>query len=136
MAHVRAVHGSGRCRQQPALPVSNGDRIGGTINIYAATANAFDDKQQALAGALGAPAEHAITNADLSFSTRLEAEHGPRRLADHDDVAIAWGIIAANQEVPISTAQERLREAASRAGITEGEAARAVRGVLRPPTSG
>jgi hypothetical protein len=54
----------------------------------------------------------------------------PARLADQDDVDIALGIIAASQDIDIPTAQERLRQAAARAGITEGQAARAVRQVF------
>jgi hypothetical protein len=81
---------------------------------------------------LDASAENAVTNADLSFSTRLEAAHAPQRLADLDDIDIALGMIAASQEVTITSARERLRESAARAGITEGQAARAVRGILRP----
>ena len=81
---------------------------------------------------LAASAEHAVTNADLSFSTRLAAAEGPTVLADQDDVDIALGIIAESQGIDLVTAQERLRAWAARAGITEGQAARAVRAVLHP----
>jgi transcriptional regulator with GAF, ATPase, and Fis domain len=116
------------------LPILEGSRVIGTVNLYAATSSAFEDKQQALGDALDASAEYAVTNADLSFDTLLEAEHGPQRLADEDDIAIALGLIAASQDVSMGTAEERLRAAASRAGITEGQAARAVRG--HPRSSG
>jgi transcriptional regulator with GAF, ATPase, and Fis domain len=102
----------------------------GTINLYASTLDAFRDRLERLAKALGASAAKAVSNADLSFSSRLEAAEAPRRLADQRDIDIAVGMIAASQHVHTATAGERLRAAASRAGITELQAARAVRGVL------
>ena len=112
------------------LPVERGGRVVGSINLYAATSDAFEGHHEELGEALGASALSAVANADLSFSTRLEAVQAPARLADQDDVDIALGIIAASQDVDIPTAQERLRQAAARAGITEGQAARAVRQVF------
>jgi GAF domain-containing protein len=114
------------------LPIVRNGRVVGTVNLYAAAPDAFEGRQDELASALGASAEDAVANADLSFSTRLEAVQAPERLADQDDVDIAVGIIAASQGVDIPTAEERLRQAAARAGITEGQAARAVRGLLIP----
>jgi GAF domain-containing protein len=112
------------------LPVERGGRVVGSINLYAATPRAFEGHHDELGEALGASALNAVVNADLSFSTRLEAVQAPARLADQDDVDIALGIIAASQDVDIPTAQERLRQAAARAGITEGQAARALRQVF------
>ncbi len=112
------------------LPIERGGRVVGSINMYAATLHAFEGHHEELGQALGATARNAIVNADLSFSTRLEAVQAPARLADQDDVDIALGIIAASQDIDIPTAQERLRQAAARAGITEGQAARAVRQVF------
>jgi len=114
------------------LPIERGGRVVGTVNLYAATAGAFHGHVHALAEALGASAEHAISNADLSFSTRLAAVEAPARLAEQAAIDIALGMIAEAQEVSITTARERLRTAAARAGITEAQAARAVRGILRP----
>jgi GAF domain-containing protein len=113
------------------LPVldSHGTVIG-TINLYASTLDAFHDRLDQLAQALGASAAKAVSNADLSFSSRLEAAEAPRRFADQRDIDIAVGMIAASQHVNTATAGERLRAAASRAGITELQAARAVRGLL------
>jgi GAF domain len=112
------------------LPILEASRVVGTVNLYAAIVDAFEGKQRALADALGASAANAVTNADLPFHTRVEAEHGPRRLADQEHVNIALGMIAASQDVTIATARERLRDAAVRAGITQGQAAAAVRGIL------
>jgi GAF domain-containing protein len=112
------------------LPVERNGRVVGSINLYASTPRAFEGHHDELGEALGATALNAVANADLSFSTRLEAVEAPARLADQDDVDIALGIIAASQDIDIPTAQERLRQAAARAGITEGQAARAVRQVF------
>lgn len=116
------------------LPIERNGRVVGSINLYAATAQAFEGHHDELGEALGASARNAVVNADLSFSTRLEAVQAPTRLADQDDVDIAVGIIAASQDIDIPTAQERLRQAAVRAGITEGQAARALRQVFSSST--
>jgi GAF domain-containing protein len=112
------------------LPILRDQRVIGSINLYAATADAFTGRHDALADALGASAEHGILNADLSFATRRTVlEAPPEQVTEQNEIDVAVGIIAANQQVDIATAQERLREAAARAGITEAQAARAVRGI-------
>jgi GAF domain-containing protein len=112
------------------LPILSGERVVGSVNLYAATEDAFVGHHDELAAALGASAEHAIVNADLSFDTRLAAAETPVRVAEGSEIDRALGIIAANQHVDIPTARERLRQAAARAGITEAQAARAVRTLL------
>jgi len=114
------------------LPIERAGRVLGTISMYARTADAFEGHHQELGAVLEASAEHAVTNADLSFSTRFDAAKAPTVLADQDDVDIAVGIIAARLGVDIPTAQHRLREAAAAAGLTEGQAARVVPPVLHP----
>jgi GAF domain-containing protein len=114
------------------LPILHNDRVIGSVNLYAATVDAFAGHHQQLGAALGASAEHAILNADLSFSTRLAAAKAPERVAEQNEIDRALGIISASQHVDIPAARERLREAAARAGITEAQAARAVRGLLLP----
>lgn len=110
-----------------SLPIMGEGRAVGGVNLYAATAGAFNGRHEELAAALGASAEGAVANADLAFSTRQKAAEAPARLADQNDVNIAVGIIAANQDVDVRTAHERLEDAAARAGITPGQAARALR---------
>ena len=112
------------------LPLQGQSRVLGTINLYAAEPDAFEGKQERLAEALGASAEHAVTNADLSFSTRLAAARAPGVIGDQRDVDIAVGLLSMTQDVSIAAARERLRAAAARAGVTEGQAARAIRQVL------
>jgi len=112
------------------LPIERGGAVVGTVNLYGATPDAFEGHHETLAKALGASAGDAVSNADLSFSTRLAAAATPEKLADQMDVDVALGLIAESQQVDIPTARERLRGAAVRAGISEGQAARAVRGML------
>jgi hypothetical protein len=118
-------------RSSLTFPVSgSGGCAIGTVNMYASSSDAFEGLHDVLAEAVGAPAHQAVANADLSFSTRLEAAEGPTRLADQNDIDVGLGMISEIQQVDIATARERLRQAAARAGITEGQAARAVRGVF------
>lgn len=110
-----------------SLPIIREGRVVGGVNLYASTPHAFDGRHEALARALHASAEGAVTNADLTFETRRAAAEAPARLADLEDIDIATGIVAASQNVDIATARARLERAALRAGITVAQAARAVR---------
>src|SRR3954452_4227562 len=112
------------------LPILHDERVIGSVNLYAATQDAFAGHREGLAAVLGASAECAILNADLTFSSRLAAAEAPDRVAENNEIDRALGIISANQHVDIPAARERLREAATRAGITDVQAARAARGLL------
>jgi GAF domain-containing protein len=114
------------------LPIERGGRVLGTINLYASTPDAFEGHHDELARALGASAETAVSNADLSFRTRLVAAAAPERLAHQDDINRALGVISEHHRVDIPTAREHLREAAARGGITQADAARAIRDTLLP----
>lgn len=59
------------------LPVLRAERVIGTLNLYVASTDACTGHHQ-LAVALAASAEHAVRNADLSFSTRLAAAEAPK----------------------------------------------------------
>jgi GAF domain-containing protein len=118
-------------RSSLTLPIlDNRGSVIGTINLYASTPNAFEAQTEQLADALGSSAAKAMRNADLSFTTRLAAAQAPRQLVEADEVNTALWIIAASQEVDLATARERLRAAASRAGISDAKAAQAVIGLL------
>ncbi len=56
-------------------------------------------------------------NADLSMSSRTRAEHALDTLDDMDRLAIATGILAESEAIPVEAAMERLHEAADRAAI-------------------
>jgi GAF domain-containing protein len=116
-----------------SLPlVRGGKRIGG-VNLYASTSSAFAGHHEELADLLGSSAAEAVSNADLSFSTRLEAAAAPGRLRDRIDVDTAVGLIAAMSGAGFETARRRLTDAAARAGLTESMVARVVVLVLSGP---
>lgn len=110
-----------------SLPILDGDRVIGGVNLYAATPDAFRGRHEQLASALSASAEGAVANADLEFRTRRRAAEAVSRIRDLESIDIAVGIIAVSQGIEFSAAREHLRQAALRAGITELQAARAIR---------
>ena len=109
-----------------SLPIFRGGRVVGGVNLYASTPDAFNGRHQVLADAVGASVQDAVTNADLSFSTRKAAAEAPTRFNDERDIDVALGVIAARRDVEIAAARRRLDDAAQRAGITTVQAARAL----------
>lgn len=115
-----------------SLPVMDGDAVIGGVNLYASTADAFAGRHDAVAGAVGTDARLAVADADLSFQARRRAGQAPDRVREGGDVNVALGIISTSQNVNIPVARQRLRDAAARAGITEAQAARAIKPVRSP----
>jgi GAF domain-containing protein len=113
-----------------SLPIVRNGRVVGSVNVYASTPDAFEERREQLADACGAWAPGAVANRDLAFRTREEAAKAPQRMRDRNDVDLAIGIIAQAHGVSVDTAAERLSGAALRAGITEAQAARAVSQLL------
>ena len=109
-----------------SLPILRHEQVIAGVNLYAGTPAAFDGLHEQVAAACGAWAPGAITNADLTFSTRLEAARAPDQIRAQHVVDVAVGIIIENQAVSAATACERLEQAAERAGITQAQAARAI----------
>ena len=101
------------------LPILGDDRVVGSVNLYASTADAFEGQHQAIADGFGAWAPGAVSNADLSFTTRRSAEQAPLHLRHDIDIHAASAIIAAQEATDPGHARARLRDAAQRAGITE-----------------
>jgi transcriptional regulator with GAF, ATPase, and Fis domain len=101
------------------LPILEGGRVVGSVNLYASTPDAFDGHHEPIARIFDAWAPGAVTNADLSFTTRRLAETAPEALQDDVDLTIASGVIAAREDTTIEVAREQLREAAQRAGVTD-----------------
>ena len=112
-----------------SLPIMDGTHAVGGVNLYAATVDAFAGKHDAIARAVGSTARLAVANADLSFWTAKTAMEAPARVREGSDINVALGIISASQGINIPIARERLRNAAARAGITEVQAARAIKHV-------
>src|SRR4051812_24133438 len=92
-------------RSSLTLPIPNmGGAVVGTVNLYASAPDAFEGRVRELATALGASADKAVSNADLSFSSRLAAAEAPHRLQEQREVDIALGIIAESQGVNFAAA--------------------------------
>ena len=68
----------------------------------------------------------AVSNADLAFSTRLEAAATPERLAERDELDLAIGLVAARMQVTPDAAERLLRQAALRADVALPHLARVV----------
>lgn len=113
-------------RSSLSLPILHDEEVIGGVNIYAATPSAFEGHVERLAEVVGVPADRVIRNADLSFSTRLQAVCGPTAVVDTELVEIAVGILMELHGARTDAARERLRRAAARAGITLPQAARVV----------
>jgi GAF domain-containing protein len=102
-----------------SLPlVREGHRVGG-VNLYAATEGAFAGHHEELARLMGTTAAEAVSNADLSFSTRLEAAATPARLRDRTAIDTAVGLLAALRGSDVETARRHLTQTAARAGLSE-----------------
>jgi GAF domain-containing protein len=105
-------------RSTLTLPVLSRGQVAGTVNLYAASRRAFVGHHEQLALVFGAWAVGAVTNADLSFTTRKNAEGAPQSVRDQNLVDVATGIVAAQLAVDVETARRSLRDAALRAGVS------------------
>lgn len=105
-------------RSTLTLPVLRAGHVVGTVNLYAASRRAFGGHHEQLAEVFGAWASGAVANADLSFSTRTEAQAAPQRARDRCVIDVAIGIVAAELGLRVDAAEDRLRDAASRAGVS------------------
>jgi len=114
-----------------SLPVLTGGRVTGGVNLYASRPGAFRGRHDRLAVVFGAWSAGAVTNADLTFRTRLEAARTPERLNALDDIAKAVGVVAARQGVTTEEAKTRLEDAGRLAGIGTEYVARAILGNLQ-----
>jgi GAF domain-containing protein len=112
-----------------SLPIMSGERVIGGVNLYAGTPDAFHGLHERIAATVGSDAALAVTNADLSFRTRATAQEAPEQLRAGGDINIALGIISSEQGVNIPVARQKLLQAARRAGISEVQAARAIKHV-------
>jgi GAF domain-containing protein len=114
-----------------SLPIMTEGAVVGTVNLYAAAEDAFTGRHEELAAIFDAWAPGAVTNADLSFSTRQTAEQAPRRLRDDVRIEVAAGVIASRSGLDLETAHEKLSAAARRAGLSVARMAEAVIDIAR-----
>jgi GAF domain-containing protein len=122
-AQATAAH---TVRATLTLPILEDDRVLGTVNLYAASRGAFGDLHEELADIFGAWAAGAVTNADLAFTTRGEAQAAPRRVRERVVVEMAIGILASHLGLDVDAAEDRLRDAARRGGVSTTELAQEV----------
>jgi GAF domain-containing protein len=109
-----------------SMPIMRRGHVVGGVNLYAATAEAFNGRHDELGEALDASAEAAISNADLGFATRRTAAEAPALLADDQDIQTALELITQRRRVDRVTAWEVLYDSAVRAGLSPAAVARAL----------
>lgn len=113
-------------RSTLSLPLRQQGRVIGGINLYASTSQAFAGRHDAVAALVGARAEEAVRNADLSFSSRRRAVDAPRRLRELNQIDTALGILMARFDETEDRARQRLTRAAAQGGMTAASLARAL----------
>jgi hypothetical protein len=110
-----------------SLPIIVQDaHVIGGVNLYASTTTAFDGHHEAIAAIFDAWAPGAVTNADLSFTTRNVAETAPDLLREDIDLSVAVGLIANQDRISIDDARQRLTQAARRAGVSQAQLAQTI----------
>jgi GAF domain-containing protein len=109
-----------------SLPILADGDVAGTVNLYAMAEDAFTGHHEELAAIFDAWAPGAVTNADLSFSTRLTAEQAPSILRDDVRIEVAAGVIASRNGADLDTARQKLSAAAARAGLSVARLAEAL----------
>ena len=100
-----------------SLPIFGGSAVTGGVNLYGGRSDSFTGHHEALAQLFGAWAAGAISNADLSFSSRLEAVKAPARIDDANTISTAIGVLSETHHVSFEQAEDNLRQAAARAGV-------------------
>jgi GAF domain-containing protein len=106
-----------------SMPIMVEDRVVGGVNLYASTSDAFEGRREAVGELFGAWVPGAVTNADLSFSTRERARKAPGTMQEQALVNQAVGMIVAAHQVTSDQAHDKLRTAAARADLSEVEVA-------------
>lgn len=101
------------------LPILTESEVVGSVNLYAATPDAFTGHHEPIAEIFNAWAPGAVANADLGFATRTTAEQAPQILADETRIQVALGALVNTQDLTLDAAREQLAQAARRAGVSE-----------------
>ncbi|MER7070934.1 ANTAR domain-containing protein [Terrabacter sp. NPDC000476] len=105
-------------RSTLSIPFGTESRVTGGVNLYGGLSSSFRGMQSELAMLFGGWAPGAVSNADLSFSTRLEAVQAPGRLRDQTFVDQAIGLLISARDLDPDAAEERLKRAAAQAGTS------------------
>ncbi|MCW2815753.1 MAG: hypothetical protein JWN84_3208 [Nocardioides sp.] len=101
------------------LPVMTGDRVEGSINLYATEPGAFEGHHEEVAEVFGAWAPGAVRDADLDFTTLRAARETPDRQRDQVTISRAASLFAGALRIGDEQARDQIREASARAGVTE-----------------
>ena len=88
------------------LPILDGGKVVGTVNLYAASGRAFEGLHADIARVFDAWAPGAVTNADLMFRTRQSAETAPSKMR----VEIAVGMLMEAESLDAGAARALLQE--------------------------
>ena len=105
----------------------------GSISLYAATPRAFEGLHDEVAEIFRAWAPGAVSNADLSFTTREQAREAPRILREAARIDAAVGLLVSALDLPESEARRRLHDAAVRGRVEVVQFAEALLGLLGRP---
>ncbi len=100
-----------------SLPVIRERHAALGFNLYGSTATAFDGHHEALADLLGAWANGAVVDADLSFRTRELARSASAVLKEATELAVVAGLLSRSRGIAVGEAERRLRDAAERAAV-------------------
>jgi len=122
-AQAGAAHG---VQSTLSLPILRDGTVIAGVNLYGSRPDTFSGRHDAVADVFGAWAPGAVSNADLSFSTRIEAVRAPGRLRDITMVEMAVGVFVARHAVSPEVAREKLVRSAAQAGISVRALARLV----------
>lgn len=99
------------------LPILDGEVAVGSVNLYGASARCFTGHHDELARIFDAWGPGAVTNADLGFATRRQAELAPTILREEYRIEVAARILARRENIAQELARSRLLDAASRAAV-------------------
>lgn len=122
-AQATAAH---TVRTTLTLPLMSHGRVVGTVNLYAASQRAFGGRHDKLAEIFGAWAAGAVANADLAFTTLSEAQAAPDRVNKQFLIDMATGLTAVQHGIDVEAAEARMRDAASRAGVSLSQLAQEI----------
>jgi GAF domain-containing protein len=122
-AQATAAH---TVRTTLTLPLMTDGQVVGTVNLYAASRRAFAGHRDELADIFGAWAAGAVANADLAFTTRSEAQAAPDLVRKQFVIDMATGLTASQLGIGVEAAAARMRDAASRAGVSMSDLAQEI----------
>lgn len=122
-AQATAAH---TVRTTLTLPLMTHGHVVGTVNLYAASQRAFAGHHDELAEIFGAWAAGAVANADLAFTTRSEGQTAPDRVRKQFVIDMATGLTAAEHGTGIEAAEARMRDAATRGGVSLSQLAKEI----------